>query len=74
MANAIVQLDAQGKWKRAARGAANIQNTKTIRRGTGSVQGVLERLKGCRLLAHSAEGRGKAEGGMNDERRSPQCR
>ena len=50
MANAIVQLDALQSEMEAGRARApQISRTlRAIRRGTGSVQGVLERLKGCR--------------------------
>ena len=50
MANAIVQLDALQSEMEAGRARApQISRTlRVIRRGTGSVQGVLERLKGCR--------------------------
>ena len=50
MANAIVQLDAlQSEMEAGLARAPQISRTlSAIRRGTGSVQGVLERLKGCR--------------------------
>jgi hypothetical protein len=50
MANAIVQLDAlQSEMEAGRTRAPQISRTlRAIRRGTGSVQGVLERLKGCR--------------------------
>jgi hypothetical protein len=50
MANAIVQLDALQSEMEAGRARApQISRTlSAIRRGTGSVQGVLESLKGCR--------------------------
>ena len=50
MANAIVQLDALQSEMEAGRARApQISRTlRAIRRGTGSVQGVLERLKGRR--------------------------
>jgi hypothetical protein len=50
MANAIVQLDALQSEMEAGRARVpQISRTlRAIRRATGSVQGVLESLKGCR--------------------------
>ena len=56
MANAIVQLDALQSEMEAGRARApQISRTlRAIRRGTGSVQGVLESLKGCRQVARAS--------------------